>query len=69
MKLVVIGGTGQIGSRLVARFRDHGHDAVADPSARYFGTVPGERSLLPGDGAVIADTRFDDWLGLSRVGR
>jgi uncharacterized protein YbjT (DUF2867 family) len=29
MKVVVIGGTGLIGSRLVARLRDHGHDAVA----------------------------------------
>jgi uncharacterized protein YbjT (DUF2867 family) len=28
MKLVVIGGTGLIGSKLVARLREHGHDAV-----------------------------------------
>jgi uncharacterized protein YbjT (DUF2867 family) len=29
MKLVIIGGTGLIGSKLVARLREHGHDAVA----------------------------------------
>jgi len=28
MKLVVIGGTGLIGSKLVAKLRDHGHEAV-----------------------------------------
>jgi uncharacterized protein YbjT (DUF2867 family) len=35
---------------------------AADPRARYFGTQLSERSLLPGDGAQLADTRFDDWL-------
>jgi uncharacterized protein YbjT (DUF2867 family) len=29
MKIVVIGGTGLIGSKLVAKLRDHGHDAIA----------------------------------------
>ena len=29
MKIVVIGGTGLIGSRLVANLRAHGHEAVA----------------------------------------
>jgi len=29
MKIVVIGGTGRIGSRVVARLRGAGHDAVA----------------------------------------
>jgi uncharacterized protein YbjT (DUF2867 family) len=42
---------------------------VTDPSARYFGAVLEERSLLPGDGALIAETRFDDWLALSPVAR
>jgi uncharacterized protein YbjT (DUF2867 family) len=42
---------------------------VTDPSAPYFGAVLAERSLVPGDGAVIGATRFDDWLGLSQVGR
>jgi len=29
MKLVIIGGTGLIGSKLVSKLREHGHDAVA----------------------------------------
>ncbi|HEY6743424.1 MAG TPA: SDR family oxidoreductase [Lapillicoccus sp.] len=33
-----------------------------DPDAPYFGAVPGERALLPGDGAQLSGTRFEDWL-------
>jgi uncharacterized protein YbjT (DUF2867 family) len=42
-----------------------GHDprqVVADPQARYFGAVLSERSLVPGDGARLAETSLDDWL-------
>jgi uncharacterized protein YbjT (DUF2867 family) len=35
---------------------------VADPQARYFGAQLSERTLVPGDGAQLAATRFDDWL-------
>jgi uncharacterized protein YbjT (DUF2867 family) len=35
---------------------------VADPHARYFGARLSERDLLPGDGAQLGPTRFDDWL-------
>ncbi len=35
---------------------------VADPSARYFGAVLSERSLVPDDGAELAETTLDDWL-------
>src|SRR5215472_13200281 len=35
---------------------------VADPHARYFGARLSERALLPGDGAQLGPTRFDDWL-------
>jgi len=34
---------------------------VTDPDARYFGSVLGERSLVPADGARIAGTRLDAW--------
>jgi uncharacterized protein YbjT (DUF2867 family) len=34
---------------------------VADPSASYFGITPGERTLLPGDGADLAPTSYQDW--------
>jgi uncharacterized protein YbjT (DUF2867 family) len=43
----------------------HGDDltVVIDPQATYFGTsVDGEHSLVTGDGAVLAPTRFTDWL-------
>jgi uncharacterized protein YbjT (DUF2867 family) len=36
-------------------------EVVIDPQARYFGAVLGERTLVPGDGAILGETRFDDW--------
>ena len=51
---------------------------VADPSATYYGIAVGERSLVPGDGAMVGEIRLDDWLreaaavpatGRGRVGR
>jgi uncharacterized protein YbjT (DUF2867 family) len=35
---------------------------VADPSARYFGAILGERTLTPESGARLGGTRFEDWL-------
>jgi uncharacterized protein YbjT (DUF2867 family) len=35
---------------------------VADPSATYFGIAVSERSLVPGDGAMLGEIRLDDWL-------
>jgi uncharacterized protein YbjT (DUF2867 family) len=35
---------------------------VADPDARYFGAHLSERSIIPGDGARLAETRLEDWL-------
>ena len=35
---------------------------VADPDARYFGARLDENTLVPGDGAQLSATRFDDWL-------
>jgi uncharacterized protein YbjT (DUF2867 family) len=37
-------------------------DVVADPRARYFGALLGERTLVPGAGAMLFETRFKDWL-------
>ena len=45
--------------RLMAR-----HDprqVVVDRRARFFGAEVGDRSLLPGADARLADTRFEDW--------
>jgi uncharacterized protein YbjT (DUF2867 family) len=36
-------------------------EVIGDPEARYFGAVLRERTLLPGDGATIFPTRFEDW--------
>ena len=37
-------------------------EVIVDPHARYFGTELSERSLVPSDGALLAETRFEDWL-------
>jgi uncharacterized protein YbjT (DUF2867 family) len=42
MKLVIIGGTGLIGSKLVARLREHGHEAVAASPDTGVNTLTGE---------------------------
>jgi uncharacterized protein YbjT (DUF2867 family) len=42
---------------------------VADPEARYFGARLSERALVPGEGAHLTVTRFDDWLGQQPPGR
>ena len=50
---------------LVRRFlaaRNDPRKVVADPQARYFGAVLTERSLLPGEGAKLADTSYEEWL-------
>jgi len=35
---------------------------VSDPGARYFGTKLDERSLVPGQGARLGPTHYEDWL-------
>ena len=50
---------------LIRRGLSARHDpraVIADPHARYFGAELGERTLLPGVGAHLAETRFEDWL-------
>jgi uncharacterized protein YbjT (DUF2867 family) len=37
-------------------------EVVSDADARYFDAELHERTLLPGDDARIAETRFEDWL-------
>jgi uncharacterized protein YbjT (DUF2867 family) len=37
-------------------------EVIADPHAQYFGTELSERSLVPDEGALIGETRFEDWL-------
>jgi uncharacterized protein YbjT (DUF2867 family) len=50
---------------LVRRALAARHDprqVVADPRAPYFGAILDEGSLVPGEGARLAETRFEDWL-------
>src|SRR6476660_4305989 len=42
MKIVVIGGTGLIGSKLVNKLRDEGHEAVAASPSTGVNTITGE---------------------------
>jgi uncharacterized protein YbjT (DUF2867 family) len=37
-------------------------EVVADPKAQYWGIDIEERTLCPGDGATLFDTRFEDWI-------
>jgi uncharacterized protein YbjT (DUF2867 family) len=53
---------------LVRRALTARHDprqVVADPQACYFGARLDERSIVPGEGAHLAETHFDDWLSQS----
>ncbi|MEV4573839.1 hypothetical protein AB0K16_11315 [Nonomuraea jabiensis] len=42
---------------------------VTDPHARYFGSELSERSLVPGDGAVLGTIGYRDWLGGNTTGK
>ncbi len=55
MKIVVIGGTGLIGSKVVAKLREHGHEAVAASPASGVNTVTGEGlpQVLEGASVVV----------------
>src|SRR4029453_90007 len=56
MKLVIIGGTGLIGSKLVTRLREHGHDAVAASPDTGVNTLTGQGLAEALQGAsVIVD--------------
>jgi uncharacterized protein YbjT (DUF2867 family) len=61
MKIVVIGGTGLIGSKLVQQLRDTGHDAVVASSDTGVETVTGEGLPEALRGAqVLVDACNDD---------
>ena len=48
--------------RLGLQAKGDPREVISDPEARYFGATLRERTLLPGDGAAIATTHFEDWL-------
>ncbi|MGW1748989.1 SDR family oxidoreductase [Streptomyces sp. NPDC002092] len=55
MKVVVIGGTGLIGSKVVARLGEHGHEAVAAAPSTGVNTLTGEglADVLQGASVVV----------------
>ena len=63
MKIVVIGGTGLIGSRLVTNLRAHGHEAVAASPQSGVNSVTGDglADALKGASVVIDVTNSPSW--------
>jgi uncharacterized protein YbjT (DUF2867 family) len=63
MKLVVIGGTGLIGSKLVNKLREHGHEAVAAAPNTGVNSLTGEGlgEALKGASVVVDVSNSPDW--------
>ena len=63
MKIVVIGGTGLIGSRLVKQLRDHGHEAVAASPDTGVNSITGEGlpGALKGASVVVDVSNAPSW--------
>src|SRR5438067_13452054 len=63
MKIVVIGGTGLIGSKLVTKLREHSHEAVAASPSSGVNTLTGEglAEVLKGASVVVDVTNSPSW--------
>jgi uncharacterized protein YbjT (DUF2867 family) len=63
MKIVVIGGSGLIGSKLANQLREHGHEAVAASPSSGVNTLTGEglAEALKGASAVVDVSNSPDW--------
>ena len=63
MKILVVGGTGLIGSKLVTKLRKQGHEAVAATPNTGVNSVTGEglRDALKGASAVVDVTNSPSW--------
>ena len=63
MKIVVIGGTGLIGSKLVKKLREHGQEVVAASPSSGVNTLTGEGLLdaLKGASVVVDVTNSPSW--------
>ncbi|MFI7635112.1 SDR family oxidoreductase [Nonomuraea sp. NPDC049400] len=63
MKIVVIGGTGLIGSKLVAKLGEHGHEAVAAAPNTGVNTITGEglAEVLAGAQVVVDVSNSPSW--------
>src|SRR5215475_15893590 len=63
MKIVVIGGSGLIGSRLVTKLREHGHEAIAASPNSGVNTLTGEglAEALKGASVVVDVSNSPSW--------
>src|ERR1700720_4909177 len=63
MKIVVVGGTGLIGSRVVKRLREDGHEAVAASPNTGVNSLTGEglADALKGASVVVDVTNSPSW--------
>jgi uncharacterized protein YbjT (DUF2867 family) len=63
MKIVVIGGTGLIGSKVVAKLREHGHEAVPASPNSGVNTLTGEglAEVLKGASVVVDVSNSPQW--------
>src|ERR1700747_274838 len=63
MKIVVIGGSGLIGSKLVNELREHGHEAVAASPSSGVNTLTGEglAGALKGASVVVDVSHSPSW--------
>jgi uncharacterized protein YbjT (DUF2867 family) len=63
MKIVVIGGSGLIGSKLVTKLREHGHEVVAASPKSGVDTLTGEglAEALKGASVVVDVTNSPSW--------
>ena len=63
MKIVVIGGTGLIGSKLVKKLREQGHEAVAASPKSGVNSITGEglAAALKGASVVVDVTNSPSW--------
>jgi uncharacterized protein YbjT (DUF2867 family) len=63
MKIVVIGGTGLIGSKLVNKLREHGHEAIPAAPNTGVNTLTGEglAEVLKGASAVVDVSNSPSW--------
>src|SRR6266481_3008490 len=63
MKIVVVGGTGLIGSKLVKKLRELGHEVVAAAPATGVNSITGEgiADALKGASVVVDVTNSPSW--------
>jgi uncharacterized protein YbjT (DUF2867 family) len=53
--------------RRYLRARHDPRDVITDLEARYFGAKLSERTLVPGDDAILTETPFEDWVDRAAI--